>query len=195
MVLVGPVTECHALEQLIGDVWIARCSNQGGIPVKARKQPVLDGARLDVARPAHYARHPEATLKDSALSRFERCHAAIRPSEHFGSVVGGEDDDGVVRLADVIQVLQERTDTIVHLGHTGLFLTVVGLVVHEGLVFRGQECPDMHARRIVPNEKRLALALSMKSLEDLTSTSSKVVMSYLAFGVTSCIFGTLDMSG
>src|SRR4029077_605611 len=39
------------------------------------------------------------------------------------------------------------------------------------------------------------LALSMKSLEDLTSTSSKVVMSYLAFGVMSCIFGTLDMSG
>ena len=39
------------------------------------------------------------------------------------------------------------------------------------------------------------LALSMKSLEALTSTSSKVVMSYLAFGVMSCMFGTLDMSG
>ena len=39
------------------------------------------------------------------------------------------------------------------------------------------------------------LALSMKSLEALTSTSSKVVMSYLAFGVISCMFGTFDMSG
>src|SRR5438093_10968488 len=39
------------------------------------------------------------------------------------------------------------------------------------------------------------LALSMKSEEALTSTSSKVVMSYLAFGVMSCMFGTLDISG
>src|ERR1700704_210141 len=39
------------------------------------------------------------------------------------------------------------------------------------------------------------LALSMKSLEDLTSTSSKLVMSYLALGVMSCMFCTLDMSG
>src|SRR5262245_64065257 len=39
------------------------------------------------------------------------------------------------------------------------------------------------------------LALSMKSHEDLTSTSSKVVMSYLAFGVMSCMLGTLLMSG
>src|SRR4029078_46907 len=37
------------------------------------------------------------------------------------------------------------------------------------------------------------LALSIKSVEALTSTSSKVVMSYLAFGVMSCMSGTLDM--
>src|SRR6476646_3742369 len=37
------------------------------------------------------------------------------------------------------------------------------------------------------------LALSKKSVEAFTSTSSKVVMSYLAFGVMSCMFGTLDM--
>src|SRR5262245_15197721 len=40
------------------------------------------------------------------------------------------------------------------------------------------------------------LALSMKSLEALTNTSSKVVMSYLAFrNDKSCMFGTFDMSG
>src|SRR6476660_2208764 len=40
------------------------------------------------------------------------------------------------------------------------------------------------------------LALSMKSLEALTSTSSKVVISYLAFrNGKSCMFGTFDMSG
>src|SRR6478736_762718 len=41
-----------------------------------------------------------------------------------------------------------------------------------------------------------ALALSMKSLELLTSTSSKVVMSYLALAKgKSCMLATLDMSG
>src|SRR5690349_14519380 len=39
------------------------------------------------------------------------------------------------------------------------------------------------------------LALSMDSQEFLTSTSSNVVMSYLAFVGRSCMLGTLDMSG
>src|SRR5499426_4199914 len=40
------------------------------------------------------------------------------------------------------------------------------------------------------------LALSMKSLDALTRTSSKVVMSYFAFrNGRSCMFGTFDMSG
>src|SRR5215471_19034377 len=40
------------------------------------------------------------------------------------------------------------------------------------------------------------LALSMKSHEALTSTGSKEVMSYFAFrNGTSCMLGTLDMSG
>src|SRR6476469_9662727 len=40
------------------------------------------------------------------------------------------------------------------------------------------------------------LALSMKSLEALTSTGSKVVMSYFALrNARSCMLGTLDMSG
>src|SRR5262245_255699 len=39
------------------------------------------------------------------------------------------------------------------------------------------------------------LALSMKSFECLTSTSSNVVMLYLAFWSPSCMFWTSDMSG
>src|SRR5437870_8177853 len=38
-------------------------------------------------------------------------------------------------------------------------------------------------------------ALSMNSQEVLTSTSSNVVMSYLAFIEMSCMLATLDMSG
>src|SRR5215467_7808750 len=41
-----------------------------------------------------------------------------------------------------------------------------------------------------------ALALSMQSLDALTSTSSKVVISYFALrNGRSCMFGTFDMSG
>src|SRR5215475_7488117 len=40
------------------------------------------------------------------------------------------------------------------------------------------------------------LALSMKSLDALTNTSSKVVMSYFALrNGKSCMFGTFDISG
>src|SRR6266568_953140 len=39
------------------------------------------------------------------------------------------------------------------------------------------------------------LALSMKSHELLTSTSSKVVISYLACSEMLCMLGTLDISG
>ena len=39
------------------------------------------------------------------------------------------------------------------------------------------------------------LALSMKRFECSTSTSSKVVMLYLAFWKPSYMLGTLDMSG
>src|SRR6516162_2506126 len=40
-----------------------------------------------------------------------------------------------------------------------------------------------------------ALASSMNLHELLTSTSSKVVMSYLCFSPIGCMLGTLDMSG
>ena len=111
-------------------------ASKRGEPVEAGEDAVLDRARLDLARPADDARHAEAAFHDGALGGLERRHAAVRPGEHFGAVVGGEDDDGVVGLADVVQVLQEGADAVVHLRHAGLFQAVVGLVIHHRLVLR-----------------------------------------------------------
>ena len=59
------------------------------------------------------------------------------------------------------QVLQERADAVVHLRHAGLFQAVVGLAVHHRLVLRRQERQDVHARRVVPDEERLAVLLGL----------------------------------
>ena len=70
-------------------------------------------------------------------------------------------DDGVVGLADVVQVLQEGADAVVDLRHAGFLETVVGLAVHQRLILRRQERPDVHARRVVPDEERLAVRLGL----------------------------------
>ena len=62
VVLVGPVAELHALEQLVGDVRVAGGGAQRGEPVEAGEDAVLDRARLDLARPADDARHAEAAF-------------------------------------------------------------------------------------------------------------------------------------
>src|SRR5215813_3274069 len=106
MVLVGPVAELYAVQQLLGDVRIARGGHQGGEPIKAGDEPVLDSARLDLARPADDARHAEAALADRAFGVLERRHPTIWPSEHLRAVVRGEDDNGVVGLTDIVEMFQ-----------------------------------------------------------------------------------------
>src|SRR5712671_5599177 len=96
VILVGPVAEPDALEELVGDIRIFGRSHQGGEPIQAREDAVLDRARFDPTRPANESRYAEATFADSAFGVLERRHAAIRPCEYFRAVVGGEDHDCVV---------------------------------------------------------------------------------------------------
>ena len=100
-------------------------ADEGGEPIERREDAVLDRARLDVARPADDARRAEAAFIHGALGALERRHAAVGPGEHLGAIVGGEDDDGVVGLADVLEMLQEGADAVVHLRHAGFLETVV----------------------------------------------------------------------
>src|SRR6476659_8100481 len=92
MLLVTAVSELHALEELVGYIPIAGSGQESRKPVEAGEDAVLDRARLDVARPARDARHPEAAFHDGALGGLERRHAAVGPGEHFRPVVRGEDD-------------------------------------------------------------------------------------------------------
>ena len=115
---------------------------------------ILPGHRDD-------ARHAEAALEHRALGGAERRHAAVGPSEDFCAVVGGEDDDGVVGDADVVEVLEQIADIIVHLRHAGFFEAVVALIVHLRLVLLRQIGEDVHARGVVPDEERLAGRLGL----------------------------------
>src|SRR5262249_60634400 len=88
MVLIGPVAELHAPEELLGDVRISRRSHQRGEPVEAGEDPVLDRAGLDPARPADDRRPAEATFADGTLGVAKSSHDAIRPCENFGGGSG-----------------------------------------------------------------------------------------------------------
>src|SRR5215471_18494293 len=125
MVLVGAIAELHPLQQLIGDVRVARRGHERGEPIEAGEDSVLDRARLDLPRPADDRGHAEAALADRALGVPERRHAAVGPREYLGAVVRGEDDDGVVGLADVVEMLQQRADAVVQLRHASFFETVI----------------------------------------------------------------------
>jgi hypothetical protein len=63
------------------------------------------------------------------LRRPERRHATIRPGKNFSVVVRGENDDGIVSLADIVQAPQQIADRVVELWHAGFLDIVVVLVV------------------------------------------------------------------
>ena len=88
-------------------------------------------------------------------------------------------------------MLEQGADAVVQLHHAGFLETVVGLAVLHRVYFFERNVQT--CMRVVlcqtKNGLRSRLALSMKSLEALTSTSSKVVMSYFALiNGKSCMF-------
>jgi hypothetical protein len=85
----------------------------------------LEGVLADVVE----FRPIERDLRTSPTRRLV-VELAIRPGEHFSTIVGGEDDDGVVGNTHVIQRLHQGTNAVVKLRHPGFFETIVGLVVH-----------------------------------------------------------------
>src|SRR5262249_41180262 len=99
-VLVTIVAQLHPFEGLNLVVGGDGVSCEGGEPVETGKDAVLNRAGFNLARPADNARHAETALKTCAFGGLKRCHPAIRPGEYFRSVVGGEDNDRVVGLAN-----------------------------------------------------------------------------------------------
>ena len=127
-------------------------------PVEGGEQLVLDRARLDVARPADDHRRAVAAFPGLALLALERRDAAVGEADRLGAVVGGEDDDGVVELAHVLELLQDVADVVVHLLHAGFVdAPVLAAAARRPspCTCRRQHGRDVHARRVVPDEERL----------------------------------------
>src|SRR5260370_27906013 len=55
MILISPVAEFHTFEQLVSDVRVAGGIEEGGEPVHAGEDAVLNGVRRDVTGPAQNA--------------------------------------------------------------------------------------------------------------------------------------------
>ena len=138
-------------------------------PVEGGEQLVLDRARLDVARPADDHRRAVAAFPGFAFLTLERRDAAVREGDGLGAVVGGEDDDGVVELAHVLELFQHIADVVVHLLHAGFVDAPVlaALLAHHVHILRRQHGRDMHARRIVPDEERLVGLLRVVAVEEV----------------------------
>ena len=99
--------------------------DEGWHPVVRREHFVQDGAWLDFSRPADQCRRAHATFPGGQLAALERGVATIGIGDHFGAVVGGEDDDGVVEFAHRLQLLHHLANVVVHLLHGGFVGTPV----------------------------------------------------------------------
>ena len=178
MVLVSPVAELHALEQLVGDVRVAGGGEEGGEPVQAGEDAVLHRVRRDMAGPAQDARHAEAAFHDRPFALRERRRSAIGPGEEFGAVVGREDDDGVVVLAHVLELLHHEADVVIELGHAGfLFRPAVLRVAH--LLILSERCVTMCMRVGLSQQKNglpsfLALSMNFKARSRISSSTVSI---------------------
>src|SRR5437764_13651166 len=152
MVLVSPVAEFHTLKQLIGDVQVASGGEKGGEPIQTGEDAVLHRVSRNMAGPAQDARHAKAPFEHCPLGLRERRRSTIGPGEEFGSIIGGEDDDGIVVKTKVLELLHDQTDVIVELGHAGLFFRPAILRVAHLLVFVEKVFDYVDSPRLKPAE-------------------------------------------
>ena len=152
--LVGPVADLVALEQFVLNLRVASHGHKGRQPVEVGDDVIGHTARLDLARPADHRRHPVGAFPVRVLLAAERRHRAVRPAVHVRTVVGAVHDEGVVRDAQIVQRLEDRTDILV--------------VVDHGVVVRALPAPrladalrlgvgaEVHVGEVHPDKGRLA---------------------------------------
>ena len=120
-------------------------------------------------------RSAHAAFPGGQLAALEGRGAAVGVGDGLGAVVGGEDDDGVVELAHVLQLLQDVADVVVHLLHAGFVdapVLAAGLADHGHVLVR-QHGRDVHARRVVPDEERLVGLLGIVAIEEVDDRETK----------------------
>ena len=131
-----------------------------GLPAAASKvgnmsmcetMPFSTRAGLDLARPAHEARHAPAAFPVGVLLAAERRVGAVRPGVVFRSVVGGVHDDGVVGDAQLIELVEHLADLLIVDDHA----IAVGVLAALADILFGDVGTEVHGRRVVPEEERL----------------------------------------
>src|SRR3954454_17608330 len=119
--------------------------------------------------PAHDKGCPESTFPSFAFLSLERRDAAVREGDSFRAVVGGEDDNGIVKLTHGFEFLEHFADVVIHLLHAGFVDAPVltpGLAYHGHVLVR-QNGRDMHTSRIVPDKERLIRFLGIIAVEEV----------------------------
>src|SRR5580658_9397220 len=151
MNLERPVNALIPSEKLLLHIRHTSCCEESRCPILVRGDVVDDGVGLDDAGPASYARDAEASVPSGALFSAERLGTTIRPCKLFGTVVRGQNNDGVVGDAQVIELLEKLADDPIEFHHAVCVQTITALV----FPLRAQTSPDMHACGVVPEKKWL----------------------------------------
>src|SRR6202795_4359861 len=112
---------------------------------------VNHGAGLGHPRPADDAWHAIAAFPVRVLLVTERRSTTVGPGETFRAVVSGIHDDRVVGDAQLVALLEQLSDLRVVLDHA----IGVDPEASNALRFRLKVRPDMHARRVPPEEEGL----------------------------------------
>src|SRR5882724_9490597 len=161
MALEGRVTDLLALLQLLCNVRVTGRRQEGGKPVQSGNDTVLDLAGRHLARPTDHAGYAEATFHDGAFALRKRRLSAIRPGKDLGAVVGGEDHDGVVVNAHLLELVHHDADVVIELRHACFMYRPAVPGVSQGLVFGREVGDDVHPGWIEPQEERLVVGLGL----------------------------------
>ena len=153
---------CEPSQAFVHDVRVAAGRGEGRDQVIVREHLVVDGAGLDRAGPANDHRHAVAAFPVGCLLAAERRLPPSGQVHDLGAIVGGEDDDGVVGDAEVVELLEQLTDIAVELHHAIRIEPVAGLALRRRLQMR----PHVHARGIeVAEPRRVGLLVAIDEIE------------------------------
>ena len=136
------VTNLVALKTFVYDIRVATGSTKGGDEILMCGHAVVNRAGFDHPRPSNHAWHTKTTFPTCSFFSTKRGAAAIRPGHHFGAVVGGVNNDGVVRNSEIIQFFEQLTDMTVVFDHSVRFNSETCLALRPGFEMR----PNMHLR-------------------------------------------------
>ena len=114
------------------------------MPFSTEPAGILPGQRRN-------RRHAPCAFPVGVFLAAERCIGAIGPSVVLWAVVGGIHDDGVIGDAQLIDLVEDLADLLVVGDHPVAVVVLPALAA----VLVGEVGPEVHGRRVVPEEEGL----------------------------------------